>query len=384
MGSEDNPVKPIQTGIFKKKGAISKIVEIILRPLKFIYKIFTKHLMWGLIIMAIGTYVTWKFTDYKEKQIQLELVNKAKNQMIATLKNNNLDNEIRLTAAVGLAKMGMVKILKESWEDNPPLTNIIKEFDEEFKKQQDKDFNENLLIDLRNTKGDRKLRDLDQKFRIRGEINSILRIMREQREWIQGDGLTNHEKGIIRDLKVLENIDSIIDTLSTIMPYYDESVELRPDFRTVSSELLVDLEDFYSDIKYSQIQDDIFYAELVELRKNVKASYVKYKSINSVSSQIEKYQEIINLLVRLGADGAGEEFRDLIQNPQVAKSIKVKSIEGLGVLGGEEDLELLVSLCQQDDPDIRVASLKALGMVLSKKNELKDLEDYSLRIYGYE
>ena len=281
------------------------------------------------------------------------------------------DRTLKENAALGLALLGKLALLTEEYENSRDdhLLKIINEFDNNYR------LNLSELEKIRNLKtlnqsvDDRVLSSFDQNERLRLQIDQIQSNLRTQISWMKNGELTLEEKGIIDEQNLIHFSSQLIHSLDQIESAIQFSIHGQDEaFKFKAEQIRVRTRNLLAALSETNLDDlsqistllDGYQKEIEDINRSFKTFF------DQNHLKIQKYESFIENLRRDSTFGVKNTFIELTKHESVAKSVRLKAIESLGVVGNWNDLKLLMNLYRSNDKDVREKALIAIIMIRTK------------------
>lgn len=112
-------------------------------------------------------------------------------------------------------------------------------------------------------------------------------------------------------------------------------------------------------------------SDLEKLSEKIMFAYERLiKGKTKQEEEIIKYKTIIQSLLSSGLEYTQSIFIKLAIDENVAHSIRMQTIESIGIIGRHENLKELLILAKHLDPEIRECALISISMILSDKRNI--------------
>ena len=325
------------------------------------------YIILPILINILTTYWYTNFSNESSKKGILKAnIESAEKTLITAFSTTSNPISIRTKAAEGLGQIGKIEEVKQAWNNETEFFNTILTYDTaSYQTENRQELNQQFILKLRNSialKDTNKanLRE-DKKKLIVDNINTISIQLRNFREFINSEKLSEDEKKEVKEKNTIHNIDSLLSFLEKT------TNKILPQKRYNFPGFIFDLQNTFADLIAGASVDNLKESDLLLL--HFKSISQKLDALNKtyISPVPEKpvvaeYERIIDMLIKYGATDALVEFKKTASNKDYSIEVRDRSIFGIGEISDESDLGYLTELYSSENNE--VIKLSLLGSII--------------------
>lgn len=335
--------------------------------LKITKKISAHILIPIFVTLVVTFFIAPKIYNYiKIKDIKTEAIN-----TLIEAVNNDPNLSVKKSAALALSKLGTKECLDAITEasiEDPRLAELRSSI---LSKSNYKDYQYNpqkIYHSLKKIENNKRLTAIDNSNSATEKINNTIRLLRNLRKRLNDEESTINEKNIVKNTNTLAKIDYSIKKLDSLYSKYEYEGDTSLEFSAVLNDLLTILDEFNIEKNENYNNDSIAWITNLYSRLDAVAERL-WPQRNPASNELAKYLIMVDAIATSNSGDHGEILISLINNKQVARTIRCRAAAGLGLVGNTKDLATLLSLYPDADSEFKKSTLFAIGAILSGKQD---------------